>query len=218
MRLKNWLIEQRARLSAFGRFWAGVQAHDEDAIYPEDMQPGEWDEQFDAWSEGYDMPEDDARDIHRLYFDSWDADVDPEGGGWNVVNDGGAIAERFVDPYDALYALHRNDNVPYEPWEDDLVQFARLLSEIQATQPDLDYQELGASMDLDDARLAELFARAERRFEASKARLCPPPKPSAGLSAGDECPNCMNGTLDEAEGELRCAGECGEIWPLTVLE
>lgn len=32
------------------------------------------------------------------------------------------------------------------------------------------------------------------------------------LTAGDECPNCTNGTLDFGEaGELSCAGECGAI-------
>ena len=33
------------------------------------------------------------------------------------------------------------------------------------------------------------------------------------LSVGDECPQCGNGTLDAGEGELRCAGECGSIFP-----
>jgi hypothetical protein len=33
-----------------------------------------------------------------------------------------------------------------------------------------------------------------------------------GPSEGDECPNCKCGTIVKEEGELRCAGECGEIW------
>ena len=32
------------------------------------------------------------------------------------------------------------------------------------------------------------------------------------LAAGDECPNCRNGTVDLGEaGELSCSGECGAI-------
>jgi hypothetical protein len=29
---------------------------------------------------------------------------------------------------------------------------------------------------------------------------------------GDECPACHNGTIERAEGEFRCRGECGRIW------
>ncbi len=37
-------------------------------------------------------------------------------------------------------------------------------------------------------------------------------KKTPQLAAGDECPNCKNGTLHLGEaGEVSCAGECGAI-------
>lgn len=30
--------------------------------------------------------------------------------------------------------------------------------------------------------------------------------------ADDECPNCMNGTVEVVDGEVRCRGECGATW------
>jgi hypothetical protein len=33
------------------------------------------------------------------------------------------------------------------------------------------------------------------------------------MEAGDECPNCHCGTLEETDEEFVCRGECGEIWP-----
>lgn len=37
-------------------------------------------------------------------------------------------------------------------------------------------------------------------------------KANPQLAAGDECPNCKNGTVDLGEaGELSCSGECGAI-------
>ena len=32
------------------------------------------------------------------------------------------------------------------------------------------------------------------------------------MEAGDECPNCHCGTLEETDEEFVCRGECGEIW------
>jgi hypothetical protein len=55
----------------------------------------------------------------------------------------------------------------YEPWKDNSVQFARLLSEIQATQ-DLDIQALCESMDLESGEVDELFDRASEVWEAVK--------------------------------------------------
>jgi len=32
------------------------------------------------------------------------------------------------------------------------------------------------------------------------------------MEAGDECPNCHCGTLEETDEEFVCRGECGEVW------
>ena len=60
---------------------------------------------------------------------------------------------------------------PRPLWDNDLVQFARLLDEIRATQDGLDYGLLCGEMDLDLDEVSALFDRAEAVFEASKARL-----------------------------------------------
>lgn len=104
-----------------------------------------------------------------LYYDPEDAARD-DGFGWNAVDPHGVVAERFKDPYDAVAALRNEVDDGTTPWKDDLTQFARLLCEIQATQPDLDFQELGASMGLGDKELSELFDRAHARWETAKLR------------------------------------------------
>ena len=53
-------------------------------------------------------------------------------------------------------------------WEDDKLQFARLLCEIQATQSKLNIKKLSEAMDLDKENIAELFERANNVFENSK--------------------------------------------------
>lgn len=67
-----------------------------------------------------------------------------------------------------LCELHAGDNGIY-PWNDDLTQFARLLCEIRATQENLDVDDLCLEMDLDVARIEELFDRAHKVWETAKA-------------------------------------------------
>lgn len=55
-------------------------------------------------------------------------------------------------------------------WEDDSIQFPRLLCELMATQ-DIDMQALADSMDLSIADVDALFDRADAAWEAIKARL-----------------------------------------------
>jgi hypothetical protein len=55
-------------------------------------------------------------------------------------------------------------------WNDNLVQFARLLAEIVATQ-DLDNETLCASMDLEQDDINELFERAQEMWEQIKAAV-----------------------------------------------
>jgi hypothetical protein len=56
-------------------------------------------------------------------------------------------------------------------WDDDSIQFPRLICEIIATQ-ELDLAELGESMDLEPADLNELFERAHVKWEQSKKENC----------------------------------------------
>ena len=55
-------------------------------------------------------------------------------------------------------------------WNDDKIQFARLLYEIELTQ-DLDYEALEQEMDLDSEELGELFERARECIEEVKRNL-----------------------------------------------
>lgn len=52
-------------------------------------------------------------------------------------------------------------------WEDDLIQFARLLCEINATQ-DMDLEILAESMDLGLGNINDLFDRADNAWERAK--------------------------------------------------
>ena len=55
-------------------------------------------------------------------------------------------------------------------WNDDRVQFARLIYEMELTQ-DLDYEALKQEMDLDAEELGELFERARECVEEVKRNL-----------------------------------------------
>lgn len=57
-----------------------------------------------------------------------------------------------------------------ELWNNDLVQFARLLDEITATFSEIDFPRLRESMDLPQERIDELFERARRVWEAAKRK------------------------------------------------
>ena len=55
-------------------------------------------------------------------------------------------------------------------WNDNSIQFPRLLAEILATQENLDMEALSESMGLEIARIEELFERADTEFEKIKAK------------------------------------------------
>ena len=55
-------------------------------------------------------------------------------------------------------------------WNNDRIQFARLLYEIELTQ-NLDYEALKQEMDLDTEELNELFERARECIEEVKRDL-----------------------------------------------
>jgi len=60
-------------------------------------------------------------------------------------------------------------------WDDDSIQFPRLLAEIAATVELTEDQmgELAAAMDLEFNDVAELFDRAQARWEEIKEEYCP---------------------------------------------
>jgi hypothetical protein len=61
-------------------------------------------------------------------------------------------------------------------WDNNEIQFARLLCELVANCDDLKLLEVAESMDLDMIDIRQLFDRAHDVWEASKAKHCPPPE------------------------------------------
>lgn len=90
------------------------------------------------------------------------------GGGWAVVDINGAT---FGSAWRAADEAVRRIQ---DPWSNDRVQFARLISEIRATQDFASWADLYASVDLDPGQVNELFDRAHKVWEDEKAALCPP--------------------------------------------
>lgn len=101
----------------------------------------------------------------------------------------GNISEGFTahGPYpsfDAACIAHEWEEVwimelephPRELWLNNLIQFARLLNEIQASHL-LDLKVLASAMDLPWERVNELFDRAVTVWEQSKKQHCPPRPP-----------------------------------------
>lgn len=75
------------------------------------------------------------------------------------------------------------------PWDDDSIQFPRLLAEIAATDaltPEV-FEQLRELMDLDNNEINELLERAHCEWEEIKARKCPPP--AAAVVVPDGNPN-----------------------------
>ena len=68
----------------------------------------------------------------------------------------------------AVAAPHVHPGEKPFSWEDDLVQFARLLCEIRAIQDNFDVAGLCASMDLEESDLDELLDRAHDVWESTK--------------------------------------------------
>jgi hypothetical protein len=84
------------------------------------------------------------------------------GGGWAVVDSNGAAFGDVWGEADKM-VKHLQD-----PWSDDLVQFARLIDEIRATQDVTAWTDLCSSMDLDPEQVDELFDRAHKVWEKAK--------------------------------------------------
>jgi hypothetical protein len=89
--------------------------------------------------------------------------------GWVLFNQATRFtkeeSERFDPPADSTWA-----EVMDTPWDNNLIQFARLLCEINATQ-DINIVTLCESMDLTTDDVNELFDRANEVWEQAKERL-----------------------------------------------
>jgi hypothetical protein len=59
-------------------------------------------------------------------------------------------------------------------WNDNPIQFARLLCEIVATQDNLNFEVLSESMDLEVDDINELLERANEVWELAKANVTQP--------------------------------------------
>lgn len=100
---------------------------------------------------------------------------------------------------------HYPDVVVTDVWEDDRVQFARLICEIAATH-ELEYLGLMASTDLPQDRIRELFARAHKVFEDSKRTICPTPAQQSLLrTVSDALTSAVNtNEAQQMATELQC--------------
>ena len=52
MTLDEWVEEQKKQLDKFRDYWKKQQVGGNTEFFPEDMPPGEWDEQFRLWEPG----------------------------------------------------------------------------------------------------------------------------------------------------------------------
>lgn len=112
--------------------------------------------------------------IHMLLKDIWE----------NECADGikfeHLMMARQLSNFDDQYP----DVAVQDPWDDDRIQFARLLCEIVADQAQ-PLHALGVSMNLPAARINEIFERAHKVWEASKKAICPPGETVAEQEAKD---------------------------------
>lgn len=63
-------------------------------------------------------------------------------------------------------------------WDNNEIQFARLLCELVANCDNLEFDAVCASMDLSKRELMSLYDRANLVWERAKAKHCPPPSPA----------------------------------------
>lgn len=88
-----------------------------------------------------------------------------ENGKFSVDTVGGETV-RFI----AYKTVNLKDE-PETPWDDDALQFARLISEIAATQERLDLTALCDAMDLELWQVNQLFDRAHDAWEYAKSKV-----------------------------------------------
>lgn len=96
----------------------------------------------------------------RIIFTAHDGWIDPEASGDDV------IWREGCDQHDTFEMRHEPEDV--QLWDDDLIQFARLLCEINATHSEIDVAALCESMDLEYDDIDTLFDRAHVVWEQAK--------------------------------------------------
>ena len=69
--------------------------------------------------------------------------------------------------------MSEGTTVSNDVWNNNEVQFARLLAEIVATQDNIDFETLATSMDLELEQVQELLERASDRWEQAKEEYAP---------------------------------------------
>lgn len=72
---------------------------------------------------------------------------------------------------------HKAIAAKWDLWNNNEIQFARLLCELVANCDNLEFDAVCASMDLSKRELMSLYDRANDVWERSKAKHCPPPSP-----------------------------------------
>ena len=90
-------------------------------------------------------------------------------------------------------------------WDNNEIQFARLLCEIAGTQEAFDMPALCESMGLDRTKVEELFDRANAVWEHSKATYCSPdlkpiPKGSDVYLMDEFVESCLDGMFIDHDG------------------
>jgi len=106
---------------------------------------------------------------------------------WHVYDpEDPSVEEKFSISYPSMFAAEQvwPNNVSWEKqtmckqdsvWNNNNVQFARLLAEIAAVDiGESVWDELCVNMDLESDQLSELFDRAQCAFEKNKLEICPP--------------------------------------------
>lgn len=86
-------------------------------------------------------------------------------------------------------------------WDDDTIQFPRLLAELHGLVTADQMAALAASMDLAEDDIESLFERAEAEWERAKAS-CAPVDPVAGLRPVQPAPNDLAEYGDDPAAEL----------------
>jgi hypothetical protein len=84
---------------------------------------------------------------------------------FNFMNDESCDAKYYIEEHDQTEETTK--------WEDDTVQFSRLICEINANVEinEKDHKSLCESMDLDIEKIHEIFERADTFWEATKLNL-----------------------------------------------
>jgi rRNA maturation protein Nop10 len=93
-------------------------------------------------------------------------------------------------------------------WNNEMVQFPRLLAEIYAVIDPDDVERMVESMDLPVTQIRELFDRADRRWEGIKERHCPGEECECEMGNGCIVPGVLFPCSTFAGGDLATVERC----------